>query len=380
MVVLTGLTWDHPRGRAGLEAAASLYRDSHPKVEVRWDVRSLHEFGDQPLEQVAGRYDMVMVDHPFSGFIAETECMVPLETVLPERFLLEQRRQSAGPSFSSYTFAGHQWALAVDAAVQVSAYRPDLMRRPPATWREVLAILRDGGAGSRSVLTPLGPVNAISCFLSLCANLGAPPFTGRTTVDEKAARVALRILDALAKRGHPDSLAMNPPAALDLMSKTDEVIYAPLLFGYSNYSRPGEGRSLVSFADVPSSGRGPVGSTLGGAGLAITSASRQIEECAGYAMFVAAAKVQRGVYFDAGGQPGNRIAWRDSRVNSKCGGFFRHTWKTIENSYLRPRYSGYVDLQIRAGEIVHSFLSGHGSPERAIDRLKREYRASIVGN
>jgi multiple sugar transport system substrate-binding protein len=227
------------------------------------------------------------------------------------------------------------------------------------------------------VLTPLSPVNAFSCFLSICANLGAPPFGRTVAVDEKAAKTALRVLDTLARNGHPASLSMNPPAALDLMSNTDEVSYAPLLFGYSNYSRPSEGRSLVKFTDVPSSGRGPVGSTLGGAGLAISSASRHIEECAGYAMFVAKAETQRGVYFDAGGQPGNRAAWKDSRVNARCSDFFRDTWKTIKRSYLRPRYSGYVDLQITAGEIVHAFLSEHGEANVVIDRLQREYRGSL---
>jgi multiple sugar transport system substrate-binding protein len=378
VVVLKGLTWDHPRGRAGLEATAKVYHESHPNVEVRWEVRTLHEFGDQPLDHVARRYDMLIIDHPFSGLIADTECMVPLDAVLPKHFLSEQKRQSAGPSFRSYTYAGHQWALAIDAATQVSAYRPDLLRRPPQTWRQVSRMMRRGKPGSRMVLTPLGPVNAISCFLSLCANLGAPPFDGKVAVEAKVGRAVLRVLDTLARRGHPDSLTMDPPAALDLMSETDEVCYIPLLYGYSNYSRPSQRRSLVKFMDIPSAGRGPIGSNLGGAGLAVSSESRHVEECADYAMYVSDAETQRGVYFEAGGQPGNRVAWRDASVNSRCSNFFRDTWTTIQHSYLRPRYNGYVGLQIKAGEIVHSFLSDHGDPNDVLDRLQGEYRASLA--
>jgi multiple sugar transport system substrate-binding protein len=61
--------------------------------------------------------------------------------VLPKRFLEQQKLQTAGPSFRSYTYGGHQWALAVDAAAQVSAYRPDLLRHPPTTWPDVLTLM-----------------------------------------------------------------------------------------------------------------------------------------------------------------------------------------------------------------------------------------------
>ena len=36
-------------------------------VAIRWQARSLEAFGDQPLEDVAGDYDLIVIDHPFCG-------------------------------------------------------------------------------------------------------------------------------------------------------------------------------------------------------------------------------------------------------------------------------------------------------------------------
>lgn len=77
-----------------------------------------------------------------------------------------------GASHSSYTYAGHQWGLATDAACQVAAVRVDLLEAgPPATWDEVLELAR---AQPGRVALPLAPGHAISSFLTLCANAGEP--------------------------------------------------------------------------------------------------------------------------------------------------------------------------------------------------------------
>lgn len=375
MVLLKGLTWDHPRGRAGLEAAAEAYNRSHPEVKIEWVTRSLHEFGDQPLDKIAGGYDMLIIDHPFMGFVAKTGCMLPLDEVVPKEFLDEQARHSVGPSFRSYTFADHQWALAVDAAAQVSAYRPDLTPPPPRTWTDTLRLAE--GKLRRRTVTPLIPVDAISSFLTICANFGSPVFTGPRAVDSGVGREALRILKSLASNGHPDSLHLNPPKTLEMMSQTDDAVYAPLLYGYSNYSRPGFRVHTLKFTDIPSSGGGPRGSNLGGAGLAISSSSKSVEECARYAMYVADPETQRGIYFEAGGQPGHRAAWEDPSVNARSGGFFRDTIRTLDGAYLRPRYDGYELLQIEAGELIHSFLSEGREATSTLDRLDAAYQERL---
>lgn len=373
MVLLRGLTWDHPRGKAGLEATADSYHRIHPGVEIRWDARSLREFGDQPLEKVVKSYDMIIVDHPFIGSIAGSGDMVPLDSVVPAEFLAEQERYSVGPSFRSYAFAGHQWALAVDGAAQVSAYRPDLFKAPPNEWGQVVRLVEDNKI-RRRVATPLTPIDAISSFLTLCANAGNPAFQGGHATDAPVGKAALRILRTLARGGHPDSLTLDPPKTLEMMSQTDEIFYSPLMYGYSNYSRHGFRDRIVKFVDIPSSGSGPSGSNLGGAGLAVSSASKNIEHCANYAVFVASAGTQRGIYFEAGGQPAHAAAWEDPHVNSKSSNFFYDTRKTMEKAYLRPRYDGYPQLQVEAGELIHSFLLGDLEASKVLDELDAVYQ------
>jgi multiple sugar transport system substrate-binding protein len=180
---LRGITWDHPRGLASLRATAAAFERAHGDVRLTWTARSLQAFGDQPIEELATAYDLLLIDHPFVGVAARSGCLVPLEAHLPPVFLAAQAEQSVGPSHHSYTYGGHQWALAIDAAAQVSAYRPDLLDKlamaVPRTWDEVLA-LAPRQTGAARVAIPLSPVNAICSFLTLCASHGEPPGAAAT--------------------------------------------------------------------------------------------------------------------------------------------------------------------------------------------------------
>ena len=54
MIELKGMAWDHPRGYEPLIAASNEFRKSNPNVSIKWDVRSLKEFGDMPIEDIPG--------------------------------------------------------------------------------------------------------------------------------------------------------------------------------------------------------------------------------------------------------------------------------------------------------------------------------------
>ena len=369
--MLRGITWDHPRGAGGLEATASVYNQSHPETQVTWEKRSLLRFGEQAVDELAESFDLLVIDHPFVGFAAGTGCLQPLEAVLPATFLALQHEQSAGPSHRSYEYAGHQWALAVDAAAQFSAYRPDLLESPPGDWDSVLELAHRDGA---TVAIPLIPTDAFASFLTLCANGGEPPFVRDDVVVPRDPGLrALSLLQRLAEVVDPASFALNPSGLLELMSSTDQVAYAPLIFGYSNYSRPGFRPSLVRFADIPSSGDGPSGSLLGGAGIAISSRCAEVKTAADYAMWVCQPEVQRGLYFDSGGQPGNRVAWLDEGVNRSSDDFFKRTIATLSRAYLRPRYDGYVAVQTACGKIIHEGLVNGRDPEIVYSALNAAY-------
>lgn len=377
MTVLRGITWDHPRGFGGLEATALVYGQSHANVQVTWEKRPLSDLSEASLDELADFHDLVVVDHPSVGLAARTGCLQPLDAVIPGEFLELQHEQSAGPSHRSYEYAGHQWALALDAGAQVSAFRPDLLERPPDDWDSVTGLaLRDGPRVAISLVSP----DVFASFLTLCANGGEPPFLrDDEIVSRETALHALGLLQRLAGLVNHASFTHDAPGLLEMMSTADEIAYAPLLFGYSNYSRPGFRPRHVRFADIPSSGEGPTGSLLGGAGIAISSKCQDIRAAAEYSMWVCQPEVQRGLYFESGGQPGNRVAWLDESVNRRSDDFFRRTFGTLSGAYLRPRYDGYLQLQRECGKMVQEGLLAGRDPEDVYREMNACYAESRKG-
>ena len=129
LVQLRALGWDHPRCMDPIEACTREWSRLHPQIAISWEVRSLAGFGDQPLEEVASEYDLLTIDHPFCGAAEVAGILRPLDELLSPGQLATLRGDSIGQSHDSYAFNGHQWAVAVDAACQVSAMRTDLLER-----------------------------------------------------------------------------------------------------------------------------------------------------------------------------------------------------------------------------------------------------------
>src|SRR5262249_19180934 len=162
---------------------------------------------------------------------------------------------------------GHQWAFAVDAACQVTAVRDDLLAgAPTATWDDVLALAH---ARPGAVALPLAPAHSISSWLTLVANAGAPAAEGERLADGGVGTRAVELLMELFALGRRESLGWEPPDALVLLTSTDDLACVPLTYGFVTYATPGLVERPCRFTDIPSAGAGPVGSVLGGAGLAV---------------------------------------------------------------------------------------------------------------
>lgn len=165
---------------------------------------------------------------------------------------------------------------------------------------------------------------------------------------------------------------------LDEMASGDLLVYCPLTFGYSNYARLDFGKHLIRFGAIPAGTKGPAGAILGGAGLGISSSCNHPQAAAQYAAYVASAEVQSTIYVDGGGQPGHRSAWLDSHANEVTHNFFSDTLETIDLSYLRPRFAGYVKMQDKAFAIAFRFLTKNVSIDYTLDELDELYRASMA--
>ena len=383
MTKLIGSTWDHARGYDPMVATAEAYCKSHPDVEIVWEKRTLTDFAEMSLPQLAERYDMIVLDHPWSGGCFAQGSLVPLDGLLDATFLADQAANSVGSSHMSYNYGGRQWALAIDAASQVSAYRPDLLEKLdaeiPQTWEKVFALASVARRKGMYICTPLFHIDCLPTFVTLCAQAGEPAFSGNLAVSRSLGREVLAFMARLLREGHPNSAIWNPPQALDVMSRTDEIAYSPLLFGYTNYSRPGFRPHLLRFCDIPNNAHGrPNGAIIGGAGLAVTSRCENAEVAADYAAFVASDEIQCGLFFDRGGQPGHRKAWLDARTNAEATGFFADTLATLDGSTQRPRYSGWINVQDEACLILHRFLTGENTAENTLEALDRAYGESLL--
>ena len=358
--ILTGVTWEHARGYGSVAASAVAYREVAPGVEVRWEQRSLQAFADQPLEELVSDYDLLVIDHPHIPLAAENGLFARLDGEGHDDELALLATQSVGQSHASYAHAGGQWGLATDAAAQVAAYRADLLPEPPRDWAGVLALAEQG-----RVLWPYKPVDAFSSLVTVASCNGEEPMRKPGVfLSADALAEAMETLRRLASLVPHENAAWNPIQTADALSTGDRYAYAPLLFGYSNYSRAGFRPHRLTFTDIPASREGVRGSLLGGAGIAVSAASKHRQEAIDYAFWLDSAAVQEGVYYDGGGQPGNAVAWESDRTNADSLDFFRGTRATLEGAYLRPRFIDYIELQNDLSEYINAALRGRLTDDR----------------
>jgi multiple sugar transport system substrate-binding protein len=349
---LRGITWDHIRGYGPLNASILPYK-KETSIQVFWEKRSLKDFGDTSLEKLARAYDLIIVDHPHAGMASETRCIVPLDEVLHPDILLAASTNSVGPSFISYTYNNHQWALPIDAACQVSCKRQDLLRDLPLPqhWNDVFRLADQLKSNKLSIGMALCPTDCNCSFLTLCAQLGDPveedKFTTTTTGQK-----ALTILQRLYVTSHPESSTWNPIRLYDFMVSTNEVAYSPLAFGYTNYARENYALKQLHYGAIP----GKHHALLGGAGIAVSAYRDFIPEAAAYAAWLCSEKYQSTTYVDAGGQPAHKTAWTNEKANGITGRFFAETLATMEAAYVRPRNLHWPLFQEELGEIIHEGL------------------------
>lgn len=373
---LKGITWNHSRGFTSIVAVTQRFSEMHPGFDITWEKRSLSEFESKPIEQLAAEYDLLVIDHPWAGFAARNNVLLPLDEYLPEDFLADQLDNSVGKSHLSYNFDGFQSALAIDAASPIAVWRPDKISSDelPRTFEEVLELARAG-----RVIYAATPTYLLMDFYALCATAGGRLFCADNpehVVDHETGSQVLEDMRRLAMSCPAEVFGYDTIDLHDALAESETAVYCPFVYGYVNYSHRGYAAHRLKASGIVSYRGKMISGVLGGTGLAVSSRTEHADEALAFVRYALSPAVQSTIYVECGGQPGHRAAWLDEECNRLSLDFFRDTLATLDASYLRPRYSGYLYFQDNAGPVVRDFVRDGGDPERTLQQLDALYAAS----
>src|SRR5579859_2641927 len=171
---LSGIAWDHSRALPPLIATAQRYEELHPGIRIRWEKRTLDEFGHMSIDQLAPKFDLIVIDHPWAGFAFEKNLVRDFKPLLPSAVLNDLEQNSIGATFKSYCYGQKMLALPIDAATPAPSWRPDLLERagvnPPANWQEAVAL-----AHRKMAVIPGFNADLFLHFMMLIKALGPTP-------------------------------------------------------------------------------------------------------------------------------------------------------------------------------------------------------------
>jgi len=376
-ISLRGITWNHSRGFLPMVATAQRFSELNPHVQISWEKRSLQQFADFSIQELAERFDLLVIDHPWAGFAAKTKSIIPLDNYLSEAYLTDQQLNSVGASYESYHYDGHLWALPIDAATPVAASRPDLLAEKglklPESFEDLMVLANLGLVAFAGI-----PIDVLMNFYTICCSLGEDPCQSDDQVVSTETGVkALSLYRMLANKIDKENFNRNPIQVYEAMTQSDEIAYCPFAYGYANYSRKGYARKPLHFHDMISlNGKTNLRSTLGGTGLAISSKCEELTVAAAYAEYVGSPACQQTLFFESGGQPGHLSAWKNEEVNRQSHNYFSNTLPALERAFLRPRYHGSMFFQDHAGDVVRDYLMNGGSEQQVLSALNELYHKS----
>ena len=377
-IILKGITWGHSRGITPLVAFSQRYSELNTGIEIQWSKRTLQQFADFPIEKLTEIYDLLIIDHPWVGCAAATNCVLPLDQYLPKKYLDEQLKNTVGYSHLSYQYNLHQWALAIDAATPAASYRPDLFEKDnavvPTSWADLLSLAKRG-----KVAVPAIPIDLLMNFYMFCIAAGKEPFlNNKEVIDRHTGLAALELMHDLYSLVDKKMFSLNPIGVAELMSSTDDYWYCPFAYCYSNYSREGYAKHMLRYADLVRYKGKKLKTTIGGTGLAVSAFSKNKAAAVDFAAAIASSKCQSTLYVENGGQPGHKAGWTSRMANQLCNHFFDTLLPVMENGYVRPRYNGYLYFQDHAGEIIQQYLMHGGGPDKVLHDIDLLYKKSLT--
>ena len=375
---LKGIAWNHTRGFTSVVATAQRFEELNPNVRITWEKRSLQAFADASLDELTDNYDLLIMDNPHVSIAARDNNLLAFDDYLSAEFIEELANNSVGKSHASYNVGNKQWTLATDAATPIATWREDLVSQQniqiPKTWEELLELAKAGKVAFASI-----PIDTLMHHYMLCIALGGSVFESKIEVAPRAIMIeAIKMYKELVDLAPSYCLEMNPIQIAELMTKTDDIVYSPFNYGYSNYSKNNYADNTLKAGGLVTFNGQRLHSTLGGAGVAVSSKTKHAKIAMKYAEFNASEKIQSGFYFDFGGQPGHRKSWLNEEVNKQSKNFFKDTLQTLDEATMRPQYYGYMYFQDEASPVIHNAVTGKISIEAAVDKMNSIYIESLT--
>ncbi|MEP1930535.1 MAG: extracellular solute-binding protein [Roseibium sp.] len=364
---LVGMTWDHPRAYDSLVAASADYKQL-TGVVIIWEKRSLQDFADVPIERLTESYDLIILDHPHVGQIAESGCLRALPAL--------SKDISLGGSVECYHWSGETWAWPIDAACQMAVVRPDLSKEFPTNWEQILA----DDAERYQLLTPLKPVDAFDMVLTLVASRGEEvlPYNREEFCSADNGELALKIIKRLFKMGPSETVDWNPIKVLETLSETNDFAASPCLFGYINYARPDFRKNKLQYVDLPVfDGVGARRSILGGAGIGVSSRRHYSDTAQDFAAWVTSEPIQSGVYLQNEGQPAHLATWKTRGNDPQYAGFLNGGYETISTAWTRPRDEWFLHFVDDICEVFPAFFLKDQDERAFLNQMNKLYRHHI---
>lgn len=385
--MLKGLAWGHRRAVDPLAPLQQAFADAGGEADIHWTIRRLADFEHQPLEEVATRYDFVIVDHPFCGEIAASRAFLPLEESIPDLLGEQADARYVGPTLKSYRFEGHVWAAPIDAASVNAVARADLLaagdEKVPRSWQETVELGQRLRRKAKYLALPFRSPHAYCALASLMANLGEPVCLDSVeefAFSEAAARTALDAIDAVLACSPHESLGWNAIDLHEAMVARDDIAFCPAVFGYATYAEA-DMRARLRFHDFCGL-REPfaAGSMIGGTGLAVSAATQYRDAAVSFARFCLGRHAQDVVIPANHGQPALASAWLDPDNNRRFGNYFSSVRQSMNASWIRPRVRGYIGFQDTAGKVIEAYCRRDIDRQKTVHSLVEAARALVNGS
>ena len=370
MKELSVLNWQSRRATEPMAAAIQSFQAIRPGCRIRQTARPLSDFESQSMEEMADRYDLIVYDHPFSGVIARSGCLVALDEHLPDVLGPGADDRYLGPGLASYRFQGHVWGAPIDGATQHAVYRKDLLAELgeslPGSHDELLALGVRARARGLHLATAIETPHALMSVLSYMANLGRPVTAderGCVDIPQDSFACAYEALAEVLSLSAPESLGWNSIQVHEAMVGRDDVVCCPAVYGYATYGESDQ-RKPLSFG--PFMGiRAPfaAGATLGGTALGLSRHCLEQGLALDFIRHMLSDEVQCELIGAHRGQPASVAGWDAPANDQRFNGFYSGARESMVLSWVRPRFAGYVSFQHQGGQVIADGLREHRPAE-----------------